>query len=111
MREFNKYEMEQFAELHSRIINPFYIFCYALLPLLIVKYSSRPDDSWIVPLIAVSTIAFIIQILQITLSNLLIENSQIIAINYLFPPMLLALVIVILFMDNFKSYRINVKQN
>ena len=111
MRKFNKYEMEQFAELHSRIINPFYIFCYALLPLLIVKYSSRPDDSWMTPLIAVSTIAFIIQILQITLSNLLIENSQIIAINYLFPLMLLALVIVILFMDNFKSYRINVKQN
>ncbi len=107
VRDFNKYEMEQFAELHSRIINPFYIFCYALLPLLILKYSRRPDDGWIMPVATISSIAFFIQILQITLSNFLIENSNFIFINYLIPIMILSIIIFILFMDNYKKIKLN----
>ena len=90
IKDYSKYEKEQFAALHSRIINPFYIFFYSLLPLLIIRFSKRPDDSWLYPIITVSIIAFIVQILQITLSNLLIENNQIIYFNYLLPFLLTA---------------------
>ena len=84
-RNFSKYQKEQFAELHKRFVNPIYIIFYALLPLLMINFSKRPDDSWRYPIIAVSTIAFTIQIIQITLSNLLIANSQLITFNYTFP--------------------------
>ena len=96
LMQFDKYEKEQFAELHSRIINPLYIFFYALLPLLMIGFSKRPDDSWTYPIITVSIIAFIIQILQITLSNLLIENNYIIYFNYLFPLSLIACILIYL---------------
>ena len=96
LEEHNKYEKEQFATLHSRIINPSYIFFYALLPLLMIRFSARPDDSWTYPIITVSIIAFVVQILQITLSNLLIENNYIVYFNYLFPLSLVVCVIIYL---------------
>ena len=89
---YTKYEKEQFAQLHSRIINPLYIFFYSLLPLLMISFSKRPDDSWMYPIITVSIIAFIVQIFQITLSNLLIANSGMVIFNYLFPFILIAIV-------------------
>ena len=95
-REYNTNEKEQFANLHSRIINPFYIFFYSLLPLLMIRFSARPDDSWTYPIIAVSIIAFTVQILQITLSNLLIENNYIVYFNYIFPLSLIICVIICL---------------
>tara|TARA_A100001011_G_scaffold349503_1_gene388157 strand:- start:7177 stop:8292 length:1116 start_codon:yes stop_codon:yes gene_type:complete len=96
LKEFDKYEKEQFAVLHSRIINPFYIFFYSLLPLLMIRFSARPDDSWAYPIITVSIIAFVVQILQITLSNLLIENNYFVYFNYLFPLSLVMCVIIYL---------------
>ncbi len=106
-KDFTKYEKEQFAALHSRVINPFYIFFYSLLPLLIIRFSKRPDDSWLFPISAVSIIAFIVQILQITLSNLLIENSQIIYFNYFFPFLLTASVLAYLNQEIFDIFRKN----
>ncbi len=97
--EYNKNEKEQFANLHSRIINPFYIFFYSLLPLLMIRFSARPDDSWTYPIITVSIIAFVVQILQITLSNLLIENNYIVYFNYLFPLSLIVCVIICLYQE------------
>ncbi len=98
-KNFSAYEKEQFAELHTRFINPLYVIFYALLPLLMINFSKRPDDSWRYPIIAVSTIAFIIQITQITLSNLLIVNSQLITFNYTFPLIMIIATIIYLFKD------------
>ena len=83
--EFNKYEKEQFAELHTRFANPIYIFFFAILPLLIIRFAKRPDESWFIAMSLVSFIAFIVQILQITLSNLLVEYSQLVSLVYFFP--------------------------
>ncbi len=91
---YSNYEKEQFAELHSRIVNPFYIFFYSLLPLVMIGFSKRPDDSWIYPIMAVSVIAFTVQILQITLSNLLIENMGLVILNYIFPLILTAIILI-----------------
>ena len=98
-KNFSKYEKEQFAELHKRFVSPIYIIFYALLPLLMINFSKRPDDSWRYPIITVSTIAFVIQIFQITLSNLLIDNSQIIILNYAFPLILIFCTIIYLYKD------------
>ena len=97
---FTKYEKESFAELHSRIINPFYIFCYAFLPLLMIRFLRRPDESWKYPIIIVSIIAFILQIIQITLSNLLIEVSEIIYFNYSFPFILILTILFAIYFNN-----------
>ncbi len=98
----NKYEKEQFAELHSRIINPIYIFCFSLLPLIILKFSKKPGDGSILPISVVSIIAFVIQIIQITLSNVLITNNDFVSFNYLVPFILCSIIILLLFLDTFK---------
>ncbi len=98
-KNFSKYEKEQFAELHKRFVNPIYVIFYALLPLLMINFSKRPDDSWRYPIIAISSIAFTIQIFQITFSNLLIENSQLVTLYYTFPVMLIFITILYLYKD------------
>tara|TARA_B100000902_G_C27321895_1_gene925229 strand:- start:6418 stop:7533 length:1116 start_codon:yes stop_codon:yes gene_type:complete len=96
---FSKYEKEQFAELHKRFVYPIYIIFYALLPLLMINFSKRPDDSWRYPIISVSTLAFAIQIFQITFSNLLIDNSKLVAFYYAFPLILISVIILYLYKD------------
>ena len=104
-KNYSKYEKEQFAELHKRFINPIYIIFYALLPLLMIKFSKRPDDSWRYPIIAVSALAFVTQILQITLSNLLIDNSQLITLIYTFPILIIIITVMYLYKDFFYFLR------
>ena len=110
IKDLNKYEKEQFAQLHSRIANPLYIFCFALIPLIILKFSKKPGDSFLMPISIVSIIAFILQITQITISNLLIDKSNIVFIIYFLPISFLLIIILIIFLDNFVLKRfLNVK--
>ena len=64
-----------------------------------INFSKRPDDSWRFPIIAVSAIAFAIQIFQITFSNLLIENNQLVTFYYTFPIMLIFVTVIYLYKD------------
>ncbi len=98
-KDFNSYEKEQFAELHSRFINPLYIFCYSLLPLLLFKFSQRPGNNSIIPIAVISFMAFMIQILQISLSNFLIEKNSLVTLNYLMPVILIFIIIGILYTE------------
>ena len=98
--ELNKYEMEQFAELHTRFINPIYIFCFAFLPLIIIKFSKKPSDGLFIPICIISFLAFLIQIFQITMSNLLIDNSNLVIINYFIPLLFILIIILVIFLDN-----------
>ncbi len=110
IKDLDKYEKEQFAQLHSRIANPLYIFSFALIPLLILKFSKKPGDSFLVPISIVSIIAFIFQITQITTSNLLIEKSNIVYMIYILPISFLLMIILAIFIDNFKLRQfLNVK--
>ena len=59
-------------------------------------------DNWLFPTIVISTIAFFIQISQITLSNLLIENSKIVIFNYLMPILIIISIYLILYLEDFK---------
>ncbi len=110
IKDLNKYEKEQFAQLHSRIANPLYIFSFALIPLIILKFSKKPGDSFLLPISIVSIIAFIFQITQITTSNLLIEKSNLVYIIYILPISFLLMIILAIFIDNFKLKQfLNVK--
>ena len=54
----DSYSEAEFAELNNRVINPIYIFCLSLLPLLVFKVSRRPDESWLIPIIIISICGF-----------------------------------------------------
>ncbi len=106
INSFNKYEKEQFAELHSRIANPLYIFCLSLLPLIVVKFSKKPGDTWLAPIFIVSSIAFLFQVIQITISSLLIENSDLVYIIYLLPIIFFCVIVIFIYLENFKLSRL-----
>jgi len=105
LNNFNRLEKEEYAALHSRIINPFYIFCFALLPLLIVKFSKRPDDGWVLPVSIISLIAFLSQIIQITFQNLLIQNNNLVIIIYAVPFLIMSTTIFLLVIENFNFFK------
>ena len=100
--ELNEYEKEQFAELHSRFANPLYIFSFALIPLIMLKFSKKPGDSLLMPIATVSIIAFLFQIIQITTSNLLIDKSNLVFITYILPITFLIIITIFVFLDKFK---------
>ena len=110
IKDFNKYEREQFAQLHSRIANPLYIFSFALIPLIILKFSKKPGDSFLIPISIVSVVAFIFQITQITTSNLLIDKSNLVFMIYIFPIAFILIIVLLIFLDSFALKRfLNVK--
>ncbi len=102
IKEFNKYEKEQFAELHKRFANPLYIFCFALIPLITLKFSRKPGDNLSLPITLVSVFAFLFQIIQITISNITIDNSSLVLANYILPIAFLSIIIFLIFLDNSK---------
>ncbi len=104
---FNQYEKKQFAEMHSRFINPLYIFCLSFLPLIMLKFLRKPSDSWLIPISIISSIAFAIQIIQITLTNVLIANNNLVFLNYFLPIMLFLIILCLMFLDNFKIKILN----
>ena len=103
---FSKYEKEQFAELHSRIANPIYIFSFAFIPLILLKFSRKPGDNFLIPIATVSIIAFIFQIIQITMSNLLIEKSNLVYVSYILPIIFLIVLIFYILIDHKEFKRI-----
>ncbi len=100
VKNFNKFEKEQFAELHSRFANPIYIFCLAMIPLIILKFSKKPGDNFLIPITTVSILAFIFQITQITISNILVEQSNLVSIAYILPILFAFITVVAIFIDN-----------
>ena len=103
----NNYSNEEFAELNNRIINPIYIFCLSLLPLLVFKISRRPDESWLIPIIIVSISGFILKVIEIGMANFLIENNSFFMFNYFIPFGVIALILSLLYRENKKRVRKN----
>ncbi len=97
----NKVDNSQEAgEFHNRIINPFYIFIIAILPLLTFKIAKRPDTNWTFPIIIVSTITLIIKFYEITMSSILLAGNALILVNYLSPFILILLILCTLYFEN-----------
>ena len=96
----NDYDNEQFAELNNRLINPIYIFCLSLIPLLVFKLSRRPDQNWIIPIIIVSIIGFSVKTIEIGMANFLIENNSFYLLNYFIPFIIIVIVLLLLYREN-----------
>ena len=97
----NSYDNEQFAELNNRLIGPLYIYCLAILTLLIFKISRRPDASWLIPIFIISIIALIIKIIEITFANFLIDNNSLYLINYCIPLVITMVIILLLYRKDY----------
>ena len=67
-----------------------------------LKFLRKPSDSWLIPISIISSIAFAIQIIQITLTNVLIANNNLVFLNYFLPIMLFLIILCLMFLDNFK---------
>ena len=95
----NNYDNQQFAELNNRIINPIYIFCLSLIPLLVFKISRRPDQNWVTPIIIVSVIGFGVKTIEIIMANFLIENNPLYLLNYFIPLIIISLIFLLLYRE------------
>ena len=95
----NKDTPEEFSVLQNRIINPIYIFVFAMLPLITFKMVRKPDSKWTLPIMLISTIALFIKFFEITMSNLLVARNDIVYFNYLSPLVLIILVFIILYFE------------
>jgi len=102
----NNDDNEEFAELNNRLISPLYIYCLALLPLLIFKITRKPDESWFLPIFLVSTCALIVKFLEITLANILIEDNSFYILNYFIPIGIIAIIVILLYKENYIFRRI-----
>jgi len=96
----NKYDKQQFAELNNRLINPIYIFCLSLIPLLVFKLSRRPDQSWATPIIIISIMGFGVKTIEIGMANFLVENNPFYLLNYFIPFIIIALILLLLYKEN-----------
>ena len=103
----DSYSEAEFAELNNRIINPIYIFCLSLLPLLVFKVSRRPDESWLIPIIIISICGFVIKLLEIGMAHFLIKNNSLFILNYSIPFGIIAIILLLLYRENTKIVREN----
>ncbi len=100
LNELNKYERQQFAEINNRIISPLYLLCLSILPLLALNYLKSPNSNSVLPISIISLLALLIKIIEISLSNLLIDNNYLVYINYIIPILLLFLFLTLINFDN-----------
>ncbi len=95
----NKNNSEEFAIFQNRLINPLYIFIFAILPLITFKMVRKPDSNWTLPIIFVSIIALFIKFFEITMSSLLIARNDIVYFNYLSPLIFILIILFILYFE------------
>jgi len=103
----DSYSEAEFAELNNRVINPIYIFCLSLLPLLVFKVSRRPDESWLIPIIIISICGFAIKLLEIGMAHFLIKNNSLFILNYSIPFGIITIILLLLYRENTKIVRGN----
>tara|TARA_B100001093_G_scaffold515661_1_gene592462 strand:+ start:810 stop:1910 length:1101 start_codon:yes stop_codon:yes gene_type:complete len=90
---------EEFAILQNRFINPIYIFVLAILPLITFKMVRKPDSRWTLPIIIISITALFIKFFEITMSNILIKNNELVYYNYFLPIILISISLIILHLE------------
>ena len=98
-KNFNGYEKEQFAELNNRFISPIYLFCYALLPILILKTSRNPNESWVLPISIVSLLALSIKVIEVSLSNILVDKNELVYLTYFIPILFIIVFLIMIYLD------------
>ena len=104
-----KHNMEEYGVFHNRLVKALYIFSLVFLPLIIFKLIKKPDDKSAILISIIVTIGVLIKFYEITMESILMENNNMVAINYLSPIIIFIFIILFLFIninflkDKFKS--------
>ena len=88
---------EEFAILHNRFIKSLYVFCLIFLPLIIFKFIKKPDDNSRFIISTIIIVGIGIKFFEITMESILVENNDLLIINYLSPIIILVFIISLLF--------------
>ena len=94
-----KNNSEEFGVLHNRFIKALYIFSLIFLPLIIFKIIKKPDDKSIIIISIIIVIGIAIKFFEITMESLLIENNNILMLNYFLPIAIFIIIIFILYLN------------
>ena len=100
LMSYDREEVQQFAELNNRIISPLYLMCIVLLPILSLNYLNTPNKSWLIPISLISILAILIKVIEISLSNILINNNNLVYINYCIPVFLFFVLMTLIIFEN-----------
>jgi len=92
-----KHDSEEFAVLHNRFIKSLYIFYLVFLPLIIFKMIKKPDDKSQYIITTAIIIGIGIKFFEITMESILIENNNLLLINYISPIIILIIIVSLLF--------------
>ena len=94
-----KHNSEEFAVLHNRFIKSLYIFYLVFLPLIIFKMIRKPDDNSRYIITTVIIIGIGIKFFEITMESILMENNNLLLINYISPIIILMIIVSLLFIN------------
>ena len=94
-----KSSSEEFGVLHNRFIKALYIFSLVFLPLIIFKIIKKPDDNSGVIISMIITIGIAIKFFEITMESMLVENNDLIILNYFFPVIIFFCIISFLYIN------------
>tara|TARA_B100001059_G_scaffold215202_1_gene232524 strand:+ start:283 stop:1380 length:1098 start_codon:yes stop_codon:yes gene_type:complete len=94
--EYNNYE---FGVFHSRFTKALYVFSLIFLPLIIFKLIKKPDDKSGLIISIIITFGILIKFIEITMESILINNNNLVIINYLLPIMIFIIIILFLFVN------------
>jgi len=94
-----KHDSEEFAVLHNRFIKSLYIFYLVFLPLIIFKMIRKPDDNSRYIITTVIIIGIGIKFFEITMESILMENNNLLLINYISPIIILMIIVSLLFIN------------
>ena len=92
-----KYDSEEFAVLHNRFIRSLYTFYLVFLPLIIFKMIKKPDDKSQYIITTAIIIGIGIKFFEIAMESILMENNNLLLINYISPIIILIIIISLLF--------------
>ena len=95
----SEYNNKEFGVFHGRLTKSLYVFCLIFLPLIIFKLIKKTDDksSIIIPVIV--ALGIIIKFIEITMESILINNNNLVIINYLLPIMIFIIINLFLFVN------------
>ena len=94
-----KYSDEEFGVLHNRFVKAIYIFVLVFLPLIIFKIIKKPDDNSSLIISLIITFGIIIKFFEVSMESILINNNNMVVLNYLMPILLFIFIILFLFIN------------
>ena len=95
----SEYDNKEYGVFHSRFSKALYVFSLIFLPLIIFKLIKKPDDKSGLIISIIVTFGILIKFIEITMESILINNNNLVIINYLLPIIIFIIIILFLFVN------------